>query len=66
MGALILLSGIIILDVFAIIDVVRSRGRNVLLFVLLIIVLQIIGVSIWYFKKSSFQDTNEPYPCAIL
>lgn len=52
MGAVILLLGILLMDVLAITDVIHSRILGRWLYVMLIILLPIIGFSVWYFRKA--------------
>lgn len=59
MGALIILTGIIFLDVFTISDIIRSKERNVLLYVLFVVALPLIGVSIWYIKRAIIHCNNK-------
>lgn len=52
MGAVILLLVIFLMDILAITDVIHSRIRGRWLYVMLIILLPIIGFSVWYFRKA--------------
>lgn len=52
MGAVILLLVILLMDILAITDVIHSRKRGRWLYVMLIILLPIIGFSVWSFRKA--------------
>ncbi len=54
MGGYLIIFGIIILDILAIADVIRSNVKYCWVYILLIVVLPFFGFSIWYLYKAIF------------
>lgn len=52
MGAFLIIVGLLVMDILAIADVRRTNINNGWAFVILIVILPVIGFSIWYMKKT--------------
>lgn len=55
MGGYLIILGVIILDILAIVDVIRSRVNYSWAYIILIVALPFIGFSIWYLYKTIFR-----------
>ena len=55
MGGYFIILGVIILDILAIVDVIRSRVNYSWAYIILIVALPFIGFSIWYLYKTIFR-----------